>query len=252
MESICNTPILRMAPSTSSLVAGRFGGAPRPCAASNNARAASLENSILPTSRRASKTVLVILQSSRSHEYRSRHLVTGIRKRPDACSLSWQHAAAHQIFVGLTGGFAALGDGRDDQVGAETRVAGDKDPGVLRAVTVLRTDGTAVGVAEVHFFEEAVAHRSREADGEQNEVRLYLEVRAIYANGLAVRSTLGLDGVHLLDVTIETREARDGDGEAAFAALLVGGVGVQDERPVRPGEFVGVLGRLGAVGEDLD
>src|ERR687890_1103016 len=99
---------------------------------------------------------------------------------------------------------------------------------------------------------KAVAHGAREADGEQDEVCLYLEVRALFGDGLAVGGALGLDGVHLSDVAACTREAFDGDGEASLAALLVGWVGVQDEGPVGPGEVVGALGRLRAVGEDFD
>src|SRR5829696_4153390 len=99
---------------------------------------------------------------------------------------------------------------------------------------------------------KAVAHGAREADGEQDEVCLYLEVRALFGDGLAVGGALGLDGVHHFDVAACTREAFDGDGEAAVTALLVGGVGVQDEGPVGPGEIVGGVGRTGAVGQDLD
>src|SRR5919112_2466240 len=98
---------------------------------------------------------------------------------------------------------------------------------------------------------KAVAHGAREADGEQDEVCLYLEVRALFGYGLAVGGALGLDGVHLSDVAACTREAFDGHGEAALAALLVGWVGVQDEGPVGPGEIVGALGRLRTVGKDL-
>src|ERR671921_2900606 len=99
---------------------------------------------------------------------------------------------------------------------------------------------------------KAVAHGAREADGEQDEVCLYLEVRALFGYGLAVGGALGLDGVHLSDVAACTREAFDGDGEAALAALLVGWVGVQDERPVGPGEMIGIVGWAGAVGQDFD
>src|ERR671921_741742 len=99
---------------------------------------------------------------------------------------------------------------------------------------------------------KAVAHGAREADGEQDEVCLYLEVRALFGDGLAVGGALGLDGVHLSDVAACTREAFDGDGEAALAALLVGWVGVQDEGPVRPGEVVGGVRRAGTVGQNLD
>src|SRR5215203_5927165 len=98
---------------------------------------------------------------------------------------------------------------------------------------------------------KAVAHGAREADGEQDEVCLYLEVRALFGDGLAVGGALGLDGVHHFDVAACTREAFDGDGEAALAALLVGGVGVQDEGPVWPGEVVGGIRRTGAVGHYL-
>src|SRR5918997_246911 len=110
--------------------------------------------------------------------------------------------------------------------------------------------GARLGVAEVHLLHKAVAHRAREADGEQHEIRLYLEIRALDRRGLAV-CTLGLYGVHLFDVAARTREACDGDGEATRAALLVGRVGVQDEGPVGPGEVVGGLGWLRAVGQDL-
>src|ERR671916_790826 len=73
------------------------------------------------------------------------------------------------------------------------------------------SDRAALGVAEVHIPEEAVAHGASEADGEQHEICLYLEVRALFGDGLAVRGTLGLDGVHLFDVAVCTREAFDGD-----------------------------------------
>src|SRR5215211_6466531 len=166
--------------------------------------------------------------------------------------LSRQQTAAHQILVRLTGGLAALGDGRNDQVGPQPGVAGDKDVGLFRAETVLGVYGAALGVAEVHLVHKAIAHRAREADGEQDEVDLYLEVRAFDGAGLAVGGALGLDGVHPFDMAACTREAFDGDGEAAVTALLVGGVGVQDEGPVGPGEIVGGVGRTGAVGQDLD
>src|ERR687893_1312796 len=165
--------------------------------------------------------------------------------------LTRQQTATHQELVRLTCGLAAFGDGRDDQVGPQPGVAGDKDIGLFRTETVLRVDRAALGVAEVHVSEEAVAHGAREADGEQHEVCLYLEVRAVFGDGLAVRGTLGLDGVHLFDVAVGPREAFVGDGEFALAALFVGGVGVQDEGPVGPGEMVGVLGWAGAVGQDL-
>src|SRR5919107_2062236 len=99
---------------------------------------------------------------------------------------------------------------------------------------------------------KAVAHGAREADGEQDEVCLYLEVRALFGDGLSVGVALGLDGVPLSDVAACTREAFDGDGEAALAALLVGWVGVQGEGPVGPGEMIGIVGRAGAVGQDFD
>src|SRR5215203_5660676 len=166
--------------------------------------------------------------------------------------LSRQQTATHQELVRLTGGLAALGDGRDDQVSPQPGVAGDEDIGLFRAETVLGVDRAALGVAEVHISEEAIAHGAREADSEQNEVCLYLEVRALSGDGLALRCALSLDSVHLFDVAVFTREAFDGDGEAALAAFLVGGVGVQDEWPVRPGEMVGVLGRAGAMGQDPD
>src|SRR5919107_6040813 len=98
---------------------------------------------------------------------------------------------------------------------------------------------------------KAVAHGAREADGEQDEVCLYLEVRALFGDGLAVGGALGLDGVHLSDVAACTREAFDGDGEASLAALLVGWVGVQDEGPVGPGEMIGGVRRAGTVGQNL-
>src|SRR5215212_4233528 len=148
--------------------------------------------------------------------------------------LSRQQTATHQELVRLTGGLAALGDGRDDQVSPQPGVAGNEDVGLFRAETVLRVDRAALGVAEVHVLEEAIAYGTREADGEEHEVCLYLEVRALDGDSLAVGVALGLDGVHLFDVTIGTREAFDGDGEAAVAALLVGWVGVQDEGPVGP------------------
>src|SRR5215204_3696208 len=166
--------------------------------------------------------------------------------------LSRQQTATHQELVRLTGGLAALGDGRDDQVSPQPGVAGDEDIGLFRAETVLGVDRAALGVAEVHISEEAIAHGAREADSEQNEVCLYLEVCALSGDGLALRCALSLDSVHLFDVAVFTREAFDGDGEAALAAFLVGGVGVQDEWPVRPGEMVGVLGRAGAMGQDPD
>jgi hypothetical protein len=50
IESICKISIRLIAPSTSSLVADRSGKESRPCAASNMVRAASRENSKLPTS----------------------------------------------------------------------------------------------------------------------------------------------------------------------------------------------------------
>src|SRR5215210_2781124 len=165
--------------------------------------------------------------------------------------LSRQQTATHQILVRLTGGLATLGDSRDDQISPQPGVAGDEDIGLFRAETVLRVYRAALGVAEVQILEEAIAHGAREADGEQHEVCLYLEVCALDGDGLAVGGAPGLDGVHLFDVTIGTREAFDGDGEAALAALLVGWVGVQDEGPVGPGEMVGVVGRPGTVGQDF-
>jgi hypothetical protein len=58
--------------------------------------------------------------------------------------------------------------------------------------------------------------------------------------------------VHPLDAAVGPREARHGDAPATLTALLVDRVGLKHERPVRPGEAVRVLRRLGAVGEDLD
>src|SRR5215211_2035604 len=161
-----------------------------------------------------------------------------------------QQTAAHQVLVRLPRGFAALGDGGHDEVCAQPGVAGYEGARLSGAEAVFGVDGTRVGVAEIHLVHETVAHGACEADGEQHEVCLYLEVRALDGNGLAVRA-LGLDGVHLFYVAACAREAFDGDGEAALAALLVGGVGVQDEGPVGPGEVVGVVGRAGAVGQDL-
>jgi hypothetical protein len=163
------------------------------------------------------------------------------KRRPTGQSvLPRQQAPAHQELVGLTRGLAALGDGRDYEVGAQPGVAGDEDPGLPGAVAVLGVDRAAVRVAEVHLFEEAIVHRSGEADGEQYEIGLYLEVRALFWDRLAIRRPLGLDGVHLLDVAVRSRETRDGDGEAALAALFVGGVGVEDEVSLS-----GVSGGLG-------
>src|SRR5215207_9885775 len=174
-----------------------------------------------------------------------------VLKAGTAGVLARQQTAAHQELVRLAGGLAALGDGRDDQVSPQPGVAGDEDIGHFGAETVLRVDRAALGVAEVQVLEEAVAHGTREANGEQHEVGLYLEVRALFGDGSAVRSTLGLDGVHRFDVAACTRKALYGDVEAALATLLVGRVGVQDEGPVRPGEVVGGLGRAGAVGQYL-
>src|SRR5215208_3699604 len=73
MESICNTPICRMIPRTSSFVA-RFDTVPSPCAASNNSRAASTENSMGPTSSRPSRTgypVLDALADKTAHQERA-------------------------------------------------------------------------------------------------------------------------------------------------------------------------------------
>src|SRR5918998_101511 len=70
---------------------------------------------------------------------------------------------------------------------------------------------------------------------------------------LRAEAVLGVDGaaVCVAEVHLFLEAALDGDGEAALAALLVGRVGVQDQGPVGPGEVVGVLRGLGAVGEDL-
>src|SRR5215211_1198189 len=161
-----------------------------------------------------------------------------------------QQTAAHQVLVRLPRGFAALGDGGHDEVCAQPGVAGYEGARLSGAEAVFGVDGARVGVAEIHLLHETVAHGACEADGEQHKVCLYLEVRALDGNGLAVRA-LGLDAVHLFYVAACAREACDGDGEAALAALLVGGVGVQDEGPVGPGEVVGVLRWLRAVGQDL-
>src|SRR5215204_4771554 len=110
--------------------------------------------------------------------------------------LSRKQTATHQELVRLAGGLAALGDGRDDQVSPQPGVAGDEDIGLFGAEAVLRVDRATLGVAEVHVLEEAIAHGAREADGEQHEVSLYLEVRALFGDGPAVKGTLGLEGVH--------------------------------------------------------
>src|SRR5215212_3521665 len=52
MESICNTPIRRIASSTSSFFAERSDGETSPCAASNVVRAVSRENYIRPPTSR--------------------------------------------------------------------------------------------------------------------------------------------------------------------------------------------------------
>src|SRR5215203_52622 len=165
--------------------------------------------------------------------------------------LTRQQAPAHQVLVRLTGGLAALGDGPHDEGGAAFGVACDERAWLFRAEAVLGVYGAALGEAEVHLLHETVLHGACEADGEQNEVGLYLEVRALLGHGLAIRA-LGLDGVHPLDVAISAGETLDGDGEAALAALLVRRVGVQDQGPVGPGKAVGILGRTRAVSKDLD
>src|SRR5215217_9530091 len=161
-----------------------------------------------------------------------------------------QQALAHQVLVCLSRGFATLGDGPDYEGGTAFGVTCNEGAWLSGAEAILGVYGARGSVAEVHLPHKAVAHRSREADGEEDEVCLYLEVRALDGDGLAV-STLGLYSVHLFDVAACTREAFDGAGEAALASLLVGWVGVQDEGPVGPGEVVGVVGRAGAVGQDL-
>src|SRR5215213_1467926 len=162
-----------------------------------------------------------------------------------------QQTAAHQELVSLPRGFAALGDGGHDEVSAQPGVAGYEGAWLNGAEAVFGVDGAPVSVAKVHLPHETVAHGAREADGEQDEVGLYLEVRAFDRYSLSV-GAFGLDCVHLFDVAFCAREACDGHGEAALAALLVGRVGVQDQGPVGPGEVVGALGRLRAVGEDLN
>src|SRR5918997_521272 len=171
---------------------------------------------------------------------------------PTRAASAGEHAEAREVLVRLPGGLASLGDGPDYKRGAPLGVAGDKDAGLARAEALSGRDRAPLVVAEAEVVEKAIAHRTRKADGEQDEVGLYLEVRTFYGNGLAPGGTLGADGVHLLYVAVAAREALYGDGEAALAALLVGGVGVQDERPVGPGEVVRVLGGPRAVGEDLD
>src|SRR3712207_3105061 len=113
-----------------------------------------------------------------------------------------QQTPAHQVLVGLTGCLAPLGDGPDYERGAPFGVPGDEDALLLRAEAVLRVYGAAVGVAEVHLLLEAVLHGTGKADGEQDEVRLYLEVRTLLRDGLALWRALGLDGVHPLDVAV--------------------------------------------------
>src|SRR5215216_1256562 len=161
-----------------------------------------------------------------------------------------QQALAHQVLVRLSRGFATLGDGPDYEGGTAFGVTCNEGAWLSGAEAILGVYGARVGVAEVHLPHKAVAHRSREANGEEDEVCLYLEIRAIDGDGFAV-STLGLYSVHLFDVAACTREAFDGDGEAALAALLVGWVGVQDDGPVRPGEVVGGVRRAGTVGQNL-
>src|SRR5215218_4593098 len=162
-----------------------------------------------------------------------------------------QQTAAHQELVSLPRGFAPLGYGGHDEVSAQPGVAGYEDAWLSGTETVFGVDGAPVSVAKVHLPHKAVAHGACEADGEQDEVGLYLEVRAFDRYSLSV-GAFGLDCVHLFDVAFCAREACDGHGEAALAALLMGRVGVQDQGPVGPGEVVGALGRLRAVGEDLD
>src|ERR671917_1430972 len=115
MESICKTPIRRMVSSTSSFVACS-GGEIKPCAPSNIVRAASRENSTLPTSETGYRNPVVI-----------RRLTTLDECQPSGwCGiiahfrlLSRKQAAAHEKLVGLTRSLAAFGDGSDDQVCAE-------------------------------------------------------------------------------------------------------------------------------------
>src|SRR5919202_2697203 len=171
------------------------------------------------------------------------------RNTAGSVHLAGQKAPTHQEFVGLPGRLATFGDGPDDERSPSLGVAGHEEAGLAGAEAVLGADGAAVGVAEVHLLHKAVAHGAREADGEEDEIGLHLEVGALYGDGPAVRGALRFDGVHRFDVAVAAGEARDGDGEAALAALLVGGVGMQDERPVGPGEVVWILGRLRAVGE---
>src|SRR5215212_323565 len=129
--------------------------------------------------------------------------------------LSRQQALTHQVLVRLPRGFAALGDGRDDQISPQPGVACYEDARLFGAETVLGVYCASLGVAEVHLLHETVAHGAGEADGEKHEVCLYLEVRALDGDSFSVRA-LGLDGVHLLDVAASTRETCDGDGEFAL------------------------------------
>src|SRR5918997_1949664 len=177
---------------------------------------------------------------------------SGSHPRMPAEVLPRKQALPHQELVRLTGGLAALGYGPDYERGAPLGVAGDKEVLLFRAEPVLRADRAAVGVAEVEVLLETVLHGAGEADGEQDEVGVDLELRTLLRDRLALRRPLRLDGVHLLDVAVRAREAPDGDGEVALPALLMCRVCVEDQGPVGPGEVVGVLGRLRAMGEDLD
>src|SRR5215213_805409 len=193
-----------------------------------------------------------VVEASGRGKRRLAHLTRSYQIFPTRAASAGEHAEAREVLVRLTGGLASLGDGPDYERGAPLGVAGDKDAGFARAEAVVGRDSAPLVVAEAEVVEKAIAHGAGEADGEQDEVGLYGEVRAFYGDGVALGGTLGADGVHLLDVAVASREALYGDGESALAALLVGGVGVQDERPVGPGEVVRVLGGPGAVGEDLD
>src|ERR671933_1949181 len=108
------------------------------------------------------------------------------RNTAGSVHLAGQKAPTHQEFVGLPGRLATFRDGPDDERSPSLCVAGHEEAGLAGAEAVLGADGAAVGVAEVHLLHKAVAHRAHEPDGEQNEVCLYLEIRAFDEDGLAV------------------------------------------------------------------